>query len=174
MDRQAKLLAPRKKAQRRKDAPPIRIPKRPTPPDRIPRVVENPTLSDHLAIITRAVMQAGMSWAFIHARWDDYVAAFEGFDVEKVAAYGDMEVDRLMNAGGIIHSKSKIEGTIRNARLLLKLEREYGSIRAYQTRSRTTTPSAATPRRTSPSSAISARTTGSSAPVPQSPTSRTG
>jgi DNA-3-methyladenine glycosylase I len=78
-------------------------------------------------------MQAGMSWAFIDARWDDYVAAFEGFDVAKVAAYGDVDVDRLMNSDGIIHSKSKIEGTIRNARALLELEREHGSIRAYQT-----------------------------------------
>jgi 3-methyladenine DNA glycosylase Tag len=95
--------------------------------------VENPTLSDHLAVITRAVMQAGMSWAFIDARWDSYVAAFENFDVAKVAAYGDIDVDRLMNADGIIHSKSKINGTIRNARVLLELEREYGSIRAYQT-----------------------------------------
>ena len=100
--------------------------------DRIPRVVENPTLSDHLAIITRAVMQAGMSWAFIDARWENYVHAFEDFDVEKVAAYGDIEVDRLMHTDGIMHSKSKIEGTIRNARTLIELEREYGSIRAYQ------------------------------------------
>ena len=51
----------------------------------------------------------------------------------KVAAYGDFDVDRLMNAAGIIHSKSKIEGTIRNARTLIELEREHGSIRAYQT-----------------------------------------
>ena len=122
----------RKKAAKKK-APPIRIPKRPTPEDRIPRVVENPALSDHLAIITRAVMQAGMSWAFIYSRWDDYTAAFEGFDVAKVAAYSDLDVDRLMNADGIIHSKSKIEGTIRNAGVLLELEREHGSISAYQT-----------------------------------------
>jgi 3-methyladenine DNA glycosylase Tag len=93
--------------------------------------VENPTLNDHLAIITRAVMQAGMSWAFIDARWESYVTAFEGFDVAKVAAYGDIEIDRLMNTDGIIHSKSKIEGTIRNARTLIDLEREFGSIHAY-------------------------------------------
>lgn len=112
-------------------APPVRVPKRPTPPDRIPRVIENPTLSDHLAVISRAVMQAGMSWAFIEARWDDYLAAFDGFDVHKVAAYGDIDVDRLMNADGIIHSKTKIEGTIRNARALIALEAEFGSVRAY-------------------------------------------
>jgi 3-methyladenine DNA glycosylase Tag len=84
-------------------------------------------------VITRAVMQAGMSWAFIEARWNDYLAAFENFDAEKVAAYGDADVERLMNADGIIHSKSKIEGTIRNARALIELHRERGSVRAYQT-----------------------------------------
>ena len=96
-------------------------------------MVENPTLADHLAVITRAVMQAGMSWAFIESRWDDYVVAFEQFDVPLVAAYGEMEIDRLMNTTGIIHSRSKIEGTIRNARTLIDLEREHGSIAAYQT-----------------------------------------
>jgi len=83
--------------------------------------------------MTRAVMQAGLSWAFIDARWDDHVAGFENFAVDKVAAYGDADVDRLMNADGIVHSKSKVEGTIRNARALIELEREHGSIRAYQT-----------------------------------------
>lgn len=116
-----------------KSAPPVRIPKRPTPPERIPRVVENPTPSDHLAIVTRAVMQAGMSWAFIEARWEAYLGAFENFDIARVAAYQEADVERLMQAEGIIHSRGKIEGTIRNARTLLEIEREHGSIRTYQT-----------------------------------------
>lgn len=77
-------------------------------------------------------MQAGLSWAFIDARWDAYVKAFDGFDVRRVAAYGEADVDRLMQTDGVIHSRAKIAGTIRNARALLDLEREYGSIRAYQ------------------------------------------
>ncbi|HZO92194.1 MAG TPA: DNA-3-methyladenine glycosylase I [Candidatus Baltobacteraceae bacterium] len=113
--------------------PPVRVPKNPTPTDRVPRVVANPTLDDHLEIITRAVMQAGLSWAFIDARWEAYRKAFDGFDVRAVAAYDDGDVDRLMHDDGIIHSRPKIEGTIRNARTLLALEREFGSIRAYQT-----------------------------------------
>jgi 3-methyladenine DNA glycosylase Tag len=96
-------------------------------------VVEKPTLNDHLAIMTRAVMQAGLSWAFIDARWDAYVEAFDGFDAATVAAYTERDVQRLMTTDRVIHSKAKIEGTIRNARALLDLEREYGSIRAYQT-----------------------------------------
>jgi hypothetical protein len=110
----------------------LRVLKNPTSSDRIPRVIANPALSDHLAIVTRAVMQAGLSWAFIDDRWDDYVKAFDGFDVAKVAAYGDTELDRLMHTDGVIHSKAKIEGTIRNARTLLELEREHGSVAAYQ------------------------------------------
>ncbi len=133
---QSKTAAPAKNGANKKTAvptaaPPVRIPKRPTPEDRIPRVIENPTLDDHLAVITRAVMQAGMSWAFIDSRWDDYVAAFENFAVAKVAAYDDIQVDRLMNTDGIIHSKSKIEGTIKNARALIDIEAEFGSLRAY-------------------------------------------
>jgi hypothetical protein len=122
-----------KRAAAKKTAPPMRVPKRPTPVDRIPRVVSNPTLSDHLAIVTRAVMQAGLSWAFIDARWDDYVAAFDSFDVGRVASYGEADVERLMQADGVIRSRSKIEGTIRNARALREIEREFGSVRAYQT-----------------------------------------
>ena len=74
-----------------------------------------------------------MSWAFIDARWDRYVAAFDGFDVEKVAAYDDAAITRLMQTADIVHSRAKIAGTIRNARALLALEREFGSVRAYQT-----------------------------------------
>jgi 3-methyladenine DNA glycosylase Tag len=69
----------------------------------------------------------------IDARWDDYVKAFGGFDVAKVAAYGERDVQRLMQTDRIVHSRAKIEGTIRNARALIELEREHGSVRAYQT-----------------------------------------
>lgn len=128
-----KKKAPAGKKAAKKTAPPVRIPKRPTSADRIPRVVTDPTMSDHLAIITRAVMQAGLSWAFIDGRWEDYVTAFDGFDVARVAGYGEADLERLMQADGVIRSRSKIEGTIRNARALLEVEREFGSIRAYQT-----------------------------------------
>jgi len=95
-------------------------------------VISQPTLQDHLAVISRAVFQAGLSWAMVDAHWDDYMRAFDDFAVEKVAAYADDDVERLMRAGGIVHSRPKIAGTIRNARALLDLEREFGSVTAYQ------------------------------------------
>jgi hypothetical protein len=78
-------------------------------------------------------MQAGLSWAMIDAHWDEYRAAYDDFAIAKVAAYGEPDVERIMHASGVIHSRAKIEGTIRNARTLVELEREFGSIRAYQT-----------------------------------------
>ncbi len=73
-----------------------------------------------------------MSWALIDAHWDEYVAAFDGFSVTTVAAYDAVAVERLMVAPGIVHSRSKIEGTIRNARTLIELAGVFGSIAAYQ------------------------------------------
>ena len=102
-------------------------------------------------MITRAVMQAGLSWAFIDGTWDNYVRAFDNFDCRRVAAYGDFDVERLMTTDGIIHSKSKIEGTIKNARTLIALETEFGSLRAYQASLRPTMTPAKTRRNASPS-----------------------
>jgi 3-methyladenine DNA glycosylase Tag len=107
------------------------MPKKPTPPERIPRVVAAPTLDDHLAIVTRAIFQAGLSWALIAARWDAFRAAFDDFSIERVAAYGAADVARIMEADGVIHSLKKIEGTIANARTLQQLAAEFGSPEAY-------------------------------------------
>jgi 3-methyladenine DNA glycosylase Tag len=115
-----------------KTPPPVRVPKRPTPVDRIPRVIAHPTLDDHLAVISRAVFQAGLSWAFIDQNWDAYRAAFDDFNIARVAAYGEADIERIIASDGVIRSRAKIEGTIRNARALLEIEREFGSVRAYQ------------------------------------------
>ena len=101
---------------------------KPTPPESIPRVIDAPTLDDHLEVMTRAIFQAGLSWALIDARWDAFRAAFETFDVRVVATYGEGEIDRLMEADGVVHSRSKIAGTIANARALQALAAEHGDI----------------------------------------------
>lgn len=119
-----------KRAQTRA-APPVKTPKRPTPLDAIPRVVTNATLDDHLEIITRAIFQAGLSWSMIGDRWDTFCEAFESFEVAKVAGYGDVDLERLMATEKIVHSRKKIAGTIENARTLVAIEREFGSIATY-------------------------------------------
>jgi 3-methyladenine DNA glycosylase Tag len=97
----------------------------------IPDQVLNPGLSEYLEIMSRAVFQAGLSWAGIAKHWDAYNAAFDGFDPKIVAMYGDADVDRLMRTEGVLHSAKKIRATIDNARALLELESKPGGVRAY-------------------------------------------
>jgi 3-methyladenine DNA glycosylase Tag len=102
-----------------------------TPEGRVPRRIENPSVDDLLAIVTRAIFQAGMSWAAIDARWEAFAAAFADFNAREVAAFGDFEIEQLMLREGIVHSRKKIVGTIANARTLIAVESEFGSFHAY-------------------------------------------
>ena len=97
----------------------------------IPGQIEDPGLNDYLEVMTRAVFQAGLSWASIAQRWEGFRTAFEEFDVPKVAAYGDGDVDRLLHAAGILHSARKIRATIHNAQTLLELQRTHDGFENY-------------------------------------------
>ena len=59
--------------------------------------------------------QAGLSWITILRRREGYRRAFDGFDIERVAAYGDGDVARLLADAGIIRNRKKIEAAITNA-----------------------------------------------------------
>jgi DNA-3-methyladenine glycosylase I len=65
--------------------------------------------------------QAGLSWRTILARRDGFRRAFEGFDPERVAAYGPDDVARLLGDPGIIRSRSKIAAAINNAKAYLAM-----------------------------------------------------
>jgi hypothetical protein len=125
-----KKTAKEPKAPKPKGAPPVRASK-PTAPEKIPRVIAAPTLDDHLEVMTRAIFQAGLSWAFIESRWDAFRAAFENFNCTVVATYGEGEVERIMETDGVVHSRSKISGTIANAKALQALVAERGDIATY-------------------------------------------
>jgi DNA-3-methyladenine glycosylase I len=62
--------------------------------------------------------QAGLSWITILRKREAFRAAFEGFDPEVVAAYGDAEVDRLLGDVGIVRHRGKIAATIGNAQAI--------------------------------------------------------
>jgi hypothetical protein len=97
----------------------------------IPDQIEDPKLSDYLEVMTRAVFQAGLSWATIAQRWEAFREAFDGFDAMKVAAYTEGDVDRLLHAPGILHSARKIRATVHNAQVLTDLDRSYGGFEKY-------------------------------------------
>ena len=75
--------------------------------------------------------QAGLSWKTILHRREGFRKAFENFDAVKIAAYTDTDFDRLMIDTGIIRNRAKIRGTIKNAKLFLEVQKEFGSFDAY-------------------------------------------
>ncbi|MFD2584102.1 DNA-3-methyladenine glycosylase I [Pedobacter vanadiisoli] len=75
--------------------------------------------------------QAGLSWITILRRRENYRKAFAGFDVQKVAAFTDEDVERLMNDEGIIRNRLKVNGAIINARLFIGIQKEFGSFSKY-------------------------------------------
>jgi DNA-3-methyladenine glycosylase I len=83
-------------------------------------------------LLTLEGAQAGLSWATVLARRDAYRRAFHGFDIARVASYGDADVERLLAPeSGIIRNRAKVLATIANARAALAVVREYGSLDAF-------------------------------------------
>ena len=81
--------------------------------------------------ITLEGAQAGLSWSTILNKREGYRAAFAGFDPAKVARFTPQLVERLMQDTGIVRNRMKIESTIGNARAVLRLQREEGSLGVY-------------------------------------------
>jgi len=75
--------------------------------------------------------QAGLSWHTVLKKRENYRAAFDNFEAEKIARYGDKEIAALLNNAGIIRNRLKIHATIQNARAVLKVREEFGSFDAY-------------------------------------------
>jgi DNA-3-methyladenine glycosylase I len=81
-------------------------------------------LRDSAALFERISLEAfqsGLSWLINLRKRDNFRAAFDGFDVDRVARYTDRDVDRLMADPGIVRNRSKIEATISNARAVADL-----------------------------------------------------
>ncbi|HYG84906.1 MAG TPA: DNA-3-methyladenine glycosylase I [Azospirillum sp.] len=86
--------------------------------------------TDDAVLFERLVLeinQAGLSWLTILKKRDAFRAAFDGFDVDRVAAYGEAERARLLADPGIIRNRLKVDATIENARRIVALRERYGS-----------------------------------------------
>jgi hypothetical protein len=97
----------------------------------IPDVIAPGSLADYFEVMTRAVFQAGVRWKQIAEQWDAYRAAFAEFDPRAVAAYDDIDVERVLATPGILRMPRKVHATIRNAAALLEVDREYHGFARY-------------------------------------------
>tara|TARA_B100001105_G_scaffold172951_1_gene139359 strand:- start:4005 stop:4646 length:642 start_codon:yes stop_codon:yes gene_type:complete len=75
--------------------------------------------------------QSGLSWMTILNKRENFTRAFDQFDAERVAGYSQTDVDRLLEDTGIVRHRGKIESTINNAKRVLEMRREFGSLAAY-------------------------------------------
>jgi DNA-3-methyladenine glycosylase I len=75
--------------------------------------------------------QAGLSWLTILRKRENFRRAFDGWDAQRIAAYGPEEVARLMSDPGIVRNRLKIQAAISNANAFLAIRREEGSFDRY-------------------------------------------
>ena len=91
-------------------------------------------ITDDAALFERLVLeinQAGLSWLTILKKRDGFRAAFDGFDIDTVAAYGEAERARLLADTSIIRNRLKVDAVIENARRLVAIRAEHGSFAAW-------------------------------------------
>lgn len=75
--------------------------------------------------------QAGLSWSTILNKRENYRKAYDNFDAGKIARYKSGQVRLLMKNSGIVRNRLKIRASILNARVFLKIQKEFGSFDKY-------------------------------------------
>jgi DNA-3-methyladenine glycosylase I len=86
------------------------------------------------ALFERLVLeinQAGLSWLTILKKKDNFRRAFDDFDIDVVAAYGELERARLLADAGIIRNRLKVDAVIENARRIMALRESHGSFAGW-------------------------------------------
>lgn len=75
--------------------------------------------------------QAGLSWTTILKKRENYRKAYDGFDPEIVAAYGEEKKQELLQNAGIVRNRLKVAASVVNAQAFLAVQREFGSFDEY-------------------------------------------
>jgi DNA-3-methyladenine glycosylase I len=75
--------------------------------------------------------QAGLSWSTILNKQENFRKAYKNFNIKKVAAFKEKDIERLMNDAGIIRNRLKINAAIENAKTLLAIQKEFGSFKRW-------------------------------------------
>jgi DNA-3-methyladenine glycosylase I len=92
-----------------------------------------PVADDHRLFekISLEGFQSGLSWLTILRKRENFRKAFHGFDFERVARFGNAEVEALLQDAGIVRHRGKIEATVNNARRACEVADAFGSLGAY-------------------------------------------
>ena len=77
------------------------------------------------------INQAGLSWTTILNKQENFRKAYSNFDIRKVAAYKQKDIDRLLNDAGIIRNRLKVNAAVENAKAIIDLQNEYRSFKGW-------------------------------------------
>ncbi|MBQ3971920.1 MAG: DNA-3-methyladenine glycosylase I [Selenomonadaceae bacterium] len=77
------------------------------------------------------VMQCGLNWNLVLQKREIFRQCFDGFDFDRVAGYGEEDIQRILAVPGMIRSRRKIEAVIHNAGCFQKMREEFGSFSDY-------------------------------------------
>lgn len=77
--------------------------------------------------LTLECLQCGLSWGLMMKKREIFRACFDNFEFDKIAAYDESDVQRILNTEGMLRSDRKVRAVINNARCYQKLWEEYGS-----------------------------------------------
>lgn len=75
--------------------------------------------------------QAGLSWKIILHKRENFAKAFDNFDYEKIAKYGEAKKAKLLKDIGIIRNRLKISGAVENAKAFIAVRKEFGTFSKY-------------------------------------------
>ena len=92
-----------------------------------------PVHDDHtlFELITLEGAQAGLSWSTILKKRERYRVVFDGFDPSEVARFTPARIERILGDAGIVRHRGKIESTVSNAKAVLRVQDEVGSLDRY-------------------------------------------
>ena len=85
----------------------------------------------YLESMSRIVFSTGLNWQVVDKKWPDIKQAFANFSIEKVSQFGDAAVEKLLQDEKMIRSGGKIKAIINNAKAVLAVKAEFGSMRTY-------------------------------------------
>lgn len=88
-------------------------------------------LSGYLEAMARVMLQTGISWRVVDAKWPGIHDAFDGFDPSRVARLDTDDIDRLMGDTRVIRNRKKLEAIAANAERMLELDAEHKGFSRY-------------------------------------------
>jgi len=87
--------------------------------------------SDYFDRMSKAIFTAGLNWKMVENKWPAFQKAFHEFSPTKVAKLTEKDVNSLMKNQEIVRNEKKIRATVENAKTILAIEKEFGSIKGY-------------------------------------------